>query len=220
MGTSWTAERQLPHPSQTATGACRDMHRLRALVDEGILPPVEGLILNQDYIRHSVQGSTAYQLFWATEYDRFKEQEAAKDAGHSTRITTQRKRSKSRHSVSPRRPSASGSHQKTAERSASSKCKAKPKALRVNPLGSTDLSRRQAGIRSISPKVQAQQDPRTSCMRKQVSRRRQPQTAQRRTSTWTRSTTSRRKVNGRTGILQEEVEHRGEIAALTNHAAL
>ena len=45
------------------------------------------------------------------------------------------------------------------------------------------------------------------------------QSVQRPTSTWTSSTTSRRKVNGRAGILQEEVKHRGEITVLTKHAA-
>ena len=55
---------------------------MSALVDEGILPPVAGLILNEDYIRHTVQGSTAYQLFWVADYDRFKEQGKGRRTQH------------------------------------------------------------------------------------------------------------------------------------------
>ena len=65
------------------------MRRVRALVDEGVLPPVDGFILNKDYFRVYPQGSSTYSLFWDTEYERYIEEEAEKDAGRSSRATAQ-----------------------------------------------------------------------------------------------------------------------------------
>jgi len=40
----------------------REMRRLRVLVDEGILPPVDGFILNKDYFRIYIRCSSVYSL--------------------------------------------------------------------------------------------------------------------------------------------------------------